>query len=304
MARDLLADSGSIFVQIGDENVHRVRALMDEVFGDENCCCLIFFRKTGGHSSSLLSSIGDYIIWYAKDKSKAKYRQLFADKTGTDTRPSIYRWVESPDGTTRRRMTSSEINNSTPLPEQWKIFAPDTLVSLGATTSGTVEFEYQGRKFHPGITQHWKTTPEGLHRLKQSARLINVSTSLYFVRYLDSFPVVPRDNMWQDTSAGGYTDDKLFVVQTNRKVIERCILMTTDPGDLVLDPTCGSGTTAYVAEQWGRRWITMDTSRVALALARARIMGARYPYYILADSREGQVKEAEVSRRDPSQTPT
>ncbi len=304
VARDLLADSGSIFVQIGDENVHRVRAVMDEVFGDENFCCLIFFRKTGGQASTLLSSIGDYIIWFAKDSSKAKYRQMFADKTSADSRPSIYRWVESPDATTRRRMTSGEIKNEIPLPEQWRVFAPSPLVSLGATPSGTVNFEFEGRCFYPGSTQHWKTTVEGLTRLNQAGRLINVSTGLYFVRYLDSFPVVPRDNMWQDTSAGGYTDDKLYVVQTNRKVIERCILMTTDPGDLVLDPTCGSGTTAYIAEQWGRRWITIDTSRVALALARARIMGARYPYYLLSDSCEGQLKEAEITRKVPSDEPT
>ena len=229
---------------------------------------------------------------------------MFADKTSVDSRPSIYRWVESPDATIRRRMTSAERKNEIPLPEKWRIFAPDTLVSLGATPSGTVDFEFEGRWFHPGSTQHWKTTVEGLTRLKQARCLINVSTSLYFVRYLDSFPVVPRDNMWQDTSAGGYTDDKLYVVQTNRKVIERCIHMTTDPGDLVLDPTCGSGTTAYVAEQWGRRWITIDTSRVALALARARIMGARYPYYLLSDSREGQLKEAEISRKVPPDTAT
>ena len=304
IARDLLTDSGSIFVQIGDENVHRVRSLMDEVFGEENFCCLIFFRKTGGQASTLLSSIGDYIIWFSKDKGKAKYRQLYADKTTAESRPSIYRWAEAPDVATRRRMTSPEIKNETPIPKGWKIFAPDTLVSLGATPAGTVGFEFEGRQFHPGSTQHWKTTVQGMTRLKQSRRLINVSTGLYFVRYLDSFPVVPRDNMWQDTSAGGYTDDKSYVVQTNRKVIERCILMTTDPGDLVLDPTCGSGTAAYVAEQWGRRWVTIDTSRVALALARMRIMGARYPYYLLADSVEGQAKEAALSRRDEPDSTT
>ena len=303
-ARDLLADSGSIFVQIGDENVHRVRALMDEVFGEDNFVCLVFFRKTGGQASSLLSSIGDYIIWFAKNKTNAKYRQLFADKTSADSRPSIYRWVESPDLAIRRRMSSHELSSEDSVPVGWRVFAPDTLVSLGATSSGTVEFEFEGRPFHPGGTQHWKTTVEGLKRLRQARRLINVSTGLYFVRYLDSFPVVPRDNMWQDTSAGGYTDDKFYVVQTNRKVVERCILMATDPGDLVLDPTCGSGTTAYVSEQWGRRWITIDTSRVALALARARVMGARYPYYLLADSKEGQRKQAEVERRAPSESPT
>lgn len=184
-------------------------------------------------------------------------------------------------------MTKSEINGSVPIPKDWKIFAPDTLVSLGSTSGGSVTFDYQGKTYHPGNNQHWKTKPQGLERLAQHNRLINVSTSLYYVRYLDDFPVVPYDNVWKDTSAGGYSDIKVYVVQTNRKVIQRCLLMTTDPGDLVFDPTCGSGTTAFVAEQWGRRWITCDTSRVAITLAKQRLMTALFDYYDLAHPEEG-----------------
>jgi adenine-specific DNA-methyltransferase len=302
VARDLLADSGSIFVQIGDENVHRVRAVMDEVFGDENCCTVIAFRKTGGQSAKTLSNVADHVLWYAKKLDQLKYRQPYRDKTGED-RPSIYRMVEESDSGFRRKLTSQE-SESSELPDTLEIFAPDTLVSLGATPKGSLPYQFEGRTFLPGNNQHWKTTADGLFRLTKARRLINVSTSLYYVRKLRDFPVVPMDNLWQDTSAGGYSDDKIYVVQTNRKIVQRCLLMATDPGDLVLDPTCGSGTTATVAEQWGRRWITVDTSRVALALARARIMGARYPYYLLADSRDGQIKEAGVTKRTPSEAPT
>ena len=298
IARDLLTDSGSIFVQIGDENVHRVRALMDEVFGEENCCTVIAFRKTGGQSAETLAGVADHILWYAKKLDGLKYRQPYRDKTGDD-RPAIYRMIEERKTGLRRKLTPAESEMAEP-DEDLDIFAPDTLVSLGATPKGSLPFEFEGRSFPPGSNQHWKTTTEGLHRLTKARRLINVSTSLYYVRKLRDFPVVPMDNMWQDTSAGGYSDDKIYVVQTNRKIVQRCLLMATDPGDLVLDPTCGSGTSAYVAEQWGRRWITIDTSRVALALARTRIMGARYPYYLLVDSREGQLKEAEVTRTAPS----
>jgi adenine-specific DNA-methyltransferase len=294
VARDLLTDSGSIFVQIGDENVHRVRAVMDEVFGEENCCTVVAFRKTGGQSAKTLANVADHVLWYGKNLELLKYRPAYRDKTGED-RPSIYRMVEERDSGFRRKLTSQE-NESGELPDALEIFAPDTLVSLGATPKGSSPYEFEGRTFYPGDNQHWKTTANGLFRLTKARRLINVSTSLYYVRKLRDFPVVPMDNLWQDTSAGGYSDDKIYVVQTNRKIVQRCLLMATDPGDLVLDPTCGSGTTVTVAEQWGRRWITIDTSRVALALARTRIMGARYPFY----SREGQLKEAEITRTAPS----
>jgi adenine-specific DNA-methyltransferase len=287
LCRDLLAPSGSIFVQISDENVHNVRELLDEVYGPGNFCGVISFRKTGGQSSTLVASVTDYLLWYARDIAQVKYRQLYGDNLNINDRPSIYRWVESPDKTTRRRMTTDEVEGKEPISEGWRILAPDTLVSLGATATSTVPYEFRGRAYHPGANQHWKMTPEGLDRLRAARRLIPVSTSLYYVRYLDDFPVLPLDNIWQDTSAGGYSDDKLYVVQTNRKVVQRCLLMTTDPGDLVLDPTCGSGTTAYVAEQWGRRWITIDTSRVPLALARQRLLTATFPWYELKDETRG-----------------
>ncbi|HTE46240.1 MAG TPA: site-specific DNA-methyltransferase [Gemmatimonadaceae bacterium] len=302
VARDLLTESGSIFVQIGEDNVHRIRILMDEVFGEPQFCSAIAFRKTGGQSANTLASVADHVLWYAKSIATLKYRQPYRDKTGAD-RPSIYRMVQDVATHTRRPMSRDE-SETGEVADFLEIFAPDTLVSLGETPKGSSAYEFEGTKFLPGKNQHWKTTRDGLDRLRRSRRLINVSTSLYYLRKLRDFPVVPFDNLWQDTSAGGYSDDKIYVVQTNRKIVQRCLLMATDPGDLVLDPTCGSGTTATVAEQWGRRWITIDTSRVALALARARIMGARYPYYLLADTREGQLKEGEVTQTIPSSQPT
>ncbi|MFZ3116654.1 MAG: site-specific DNA-methyltransferase, partial [Syntrophales bacterium] len=285
--RELLTESGSVFVQISDENVHHVRELMDEVFGAENFCAEIIFRKTGGQSSNFVPRVNDFVLLYAKNKLKLKFRGLFRDKIGVDNRPSIYRWIESPDSKIRRKMTADELNGITGIETGWKIFAPDTLSSEGATASGAFEFEFESKIYRPGPNQHWKTTLEGMAELKRRNRLIAVSTSLYYVRYIDDFPVIHFDNVWTDTSAGGYSDDKVYVVQTNRKVIQRCLLMTTDPGDLVMDITCGSGTTSLVSEQWGRRWITCDTSRVALTLAKQRLMTAVFDYYELAHPREG-----------------
>ena len=287
LAREMLSESGSIIVQISDENVHHVRELMDEVFGSGNFVTEIIFKKTGGQSSTFISSVNDYLLWYAKDKARTKFMQLFSDKTSSAQRPSIYRWIESPDKSIQRRMTSDEFSGDAVLKDGWRIFAPTPLISEGATASGSFSFEHNGKVYRPGNNQHWKTTEHGMNRLQQQGRLIAVSTSLYYVRYLDDFPVVPYDNIWNDTIAGGYSDDKVYVVQTNRKVITRCMLMTTDPGDLVFDPTCGSGTTAYVAEQWGRRWITCDTSRVALTLAKQRLMTAAFDFYELSHPREG-----------------
>ena len=285
LARELLTDSGSIFVQISDENLHRVRAVMDEVFGAENFCSVITFRKTGGQSASYLSSVADYVLWYGKVREKLKYKQPYRDKTGGD-RPSIYRMLENNSSGLRRKLTPEESETGV-VADDSDIFAPDTLVSLGETPSGSSAHEFDDRTFFPGKNQHWKTTNEGLGRLAKAARLINVSTSLYYLRKLNDFPVFPIDNLWQDTSAGGYSDEKLYVVQTNRKIAQRCMLMTTDPGDLVLDPTCGSGTTAYVAEQWGRRWITIDSSRVAAAIARQRLLTASFETYKTRDPNAG-----------------
>lgn len=298
VARDLLIESGSVFVQIGDENVHRVRALMDEVFGDENFCGQIMVAKTAGATSEHLAPISDYILWYARSIQSLKYRQLYLDKD-FESGGGEYRSVLLADGQTRPA-SPSELKGD--VPEGAKLFRPS------ATTSqrppGSDPFEYQGVAYTPNKSQYWKTSVDGLNRLGKAGRIIPRKTSVSYLRTLSDYPVMDINNVWTDLRWGFDASEKRYVVETNSRVVGRCILMTTDPGDLVLDPTCGSGTTAYVAEQWGRRWITIDTSRVALALARARIMGARYPWYLLADSREGQMKEAEVTRSVPRDTPT
>jgi adenine-specific DNA-methyltransferase len=301
VARDLLTDSGSIFVQIGDENVHRVRALMDEVFGEDNFAGQIAFRKTGAFESTLLGQTTDYLLWFGKHKGSMKYRQPLKPKTFDEGSGQYYKWVETPDGT-QRSLTKAERDDLTLLPAGSKLFLMSPLSSAGPS-GNPFDFTFEGTTYTCDSGSHWKTTAKGLSNLRFSGRLNGAGKRIYYVRYLDDFAVSPFDNVWADTVAGGYSGSSIYVVQTSAKVIQRCLLMATDPGDLVLDPTCGSGTTATVAEQWGRRWITIDTSRVALALARARIMGARYPFYLLADSREGQAKEAEVTRTAPSSQP-
>ena len=291
VARDLLTDSGSIFVQIGDENVHRVRAVMDEVFGDDNLISEIVFKKTGGQRSNLLAGNVDYILWYAKDKQSVKYRQLFVSKfDGEEIAIGGYGIAELSSG--------EQISANQLLPGVSARLLQAT--SMTSQNPGSrFEVNFQGGLFFPSGNQWWKTDPERFARLICANRIQKSGKTLRYKRYLDDFAAFPTTGLWADT-AGGVGADKTYVVQTSTKVVERCIQMATDTGDLVLDPTCGSGTTATVAEQWGRRWITIDTSRVALALARARIMGARYPFYLLADSREGQLKEAEVTRAAPS----
>ena len=291
--RDLLTENGSIFVQIGDENVHRVRNVLDEVFGEKNFCDLIVFKKTGGLVSGFLPSTGDYLIWYGKDRTKTKFRQPYTDKPfGGD---SDYRHVRLPSLEVRR-LTADEATAPDKLPSDWRVLQTTALESANPT----FDFEFRGN--HYG--QRWKTNLRGLNRLGKADRLYEATAKLRYLRYVNDFPVIPIINNWDDTGSSGYRDANIYVVQTVDKVVQRCILMTTDPGDLVLDPTCGSGTTATVAEQWGRRWITIDTSRVALALARARVMGAKYPYYFLADSKEGRQKEGELTGRPPVDGPT
>ena len=290
VARDLLTESGSIFVQIGDENVHRVRALMDEVFGEGNFIALIAYAKTTGFSGLHLSSVSDYMVWYAKALPSLKYRPLYDFKTAGTRGASKYKPASS-----IRALAFSAVDPT-------RLATSDQLTSQGASVNSEQLFRYRDDEWLPPPGLHWKTTISGMNRLSKAERVIHEGKSVRYVRFLDDFAVFPRTNMWLDI--GGVqsrTDPKVYVVQTATEAVKRCLLMTTDPGDLVLDPTCGSGTTAYVAEQWGRRWITIDTSRVALALARARIMGARYPYYLLADSRAGQLKEAEIERKAPSE---
>ena len=288
VARDLLTDSGSIFVQIGDENVHRVRAVMDEVFGEDNLVSVIAFKKTSGTGTRYLENIYDHALWYAKKVTELKYRQPLAQKSET-LYSAQYTGIDS---------FRESVGLSDPR------FMPGDMSSQGASELGTYTIQFWGADYKLPPNTHWKASKAGMPRLSMANRLIGIGKRLRYKRYADDYPVVTFSNSWEDTVISGYADPKVYVVQTSTKVVQRCILMATDPGDLVLDPTCGSGTTAYVSEQWGRRWITLDTSRVALALARARIMGARYSYYLLTDSRDGQLKEAEITRTIPSSQPT
>jgi adenine-specific DNA-methyltransferase len=300
VARDLLTDSGSIFVQIGDENVHRVRALMDEIFGEDNYCSTITFAKNSSATDELLSSPNDYLVWFSKNKAAAKFRRIFQNKIAGEGIAERYKRVRLPDGS-RRQMTASELDGSQALPEGADIYTEQGTYSAGFRTNTSVPFTYQNRLYDIGQSKNWKTHITGMQRLGMADRLIPLPGLVYYERRLSDFPVSSYTSLWLDTQD---RLSKRYVVETVPLVIQRCILMSTDPGDLVLDPTCGSGTTAYVAEQLGRRWITIDTSRVALALARSRVMGAKYPYYLLADSREGQLKEAEVTRSMPSNQAT
>ena len=302
VAKELLTESGSIFVQIGDENVHLVRSLMDEVFGGENYVGQIIFVTTSSQTSTVIGSVSDTVLWYARSRDQIKSRALFVDKEPRATGGWGFNYVELPTGE-RRPLAREERTGEAALPTG-RLYMLDNLVSQGSTKSGTVPFEFRGKTFHPGSRNHWKTTVDGMRRLA-AARRIELSTNqIRYVRFFDDFSVQPMQNLWTDTTQAGFVDEKVYVVQTLTKVVQRCVLLSTDPGDLVLDPTCGSGTTAIVAEQWGRRWITIDTSRVALALARQRIMGARFPWYLLADSPEGRERESELTGRPLPQAGT
>jgi adenine-specific DNA-methyltransferase len=302
VARDLLHDSGSIFVQIGDENVHRVRCLMDEVFGEENFVSEILLKKGGTATSNHLPSTSDFILFYAKDKPSLKYKQLYSHKTAGvgESTGERYDQVELSNGL-RRAINKKEKDNLSLVPDGSKIFKQSNPCSQDDNPSHRKEpLIIDGKKFFPPTDRHWSTSPAQMQRVAKANRLMATGKNLAYVMYINDFPVYPINNMWTDALN---RSSKRYIVETASSVIERCILMATAPGDLVLDPTCGSGTTAFVAEEWGRRWITIDTSRVALALARARIMGARFPYYLLADSKEGQLKDAEITHRAPSTAP-
>jgi adenine-specific DNA-methyltransferase len=290
VARDLLTESGSIFVQIGDENVHRVRALMDEVFEVDNYIGEVAFIKTSGLSSKFLANRYDYLLWYGRSREAVKFRQPYRLKSREDGTASTYSWLRNEAGDYRGMTREEKISGI--YPKNYFVYKPDNITSQG---NPIVDFEFQKRIY--SIPS--KTTIHGLGKLAKADRIHKAKNSIQYVRRLNDFPVMEVSELWSDTGTGNFTDDKLYVVQTGTKTIQRCLLMTSDPGDLVIDPTCGSGTTAYVAEQWGRRWITIDTSRVALALARSRLMGAKYPYYLLSDSKSGKAKEAEMSRVEP-----
>ena len=291
VARDLLTDSGSIFVQIGDENAHRVRALMDEIFGETNFISNISFRSMSPLGATRLTNVYDHILWYGKNIEVAKYRNIYQTRSVEDEPEFKF---GSDEGAFVYDLNSSKETTSSPL----RIFKRSVLMSSGFTPTCFYKFNFEGKEVSAS-NKSWRTNSTGMERLIKASRLIRLGKSAYFRQYHDDFGLTNLENVWTDTAAG-FSETKTYVVQTHPKIIQRCMLMATDPGDLVLDPTCGSGTTAYIAEQWGRRWITIDTSRVAMALARARVMGAKFPYYFLADSTDGQLKESEVTKTAPS----
>ena len=292
VSRDLLTDSGSLFVQIGDENVHLVRSVLDEVMGAENFVSMISFVTTSGFTqASALPRTGDYLLWYARNSDRLKSRPLWveaADRQG-------YRWLYFEDGTSRglrKGETPDSVGGSA------RLYTPGDLQSQGSAAEPQ-PYNFAGKQYLPGANSHWKASyPDGMDRLVWANRIHEAKDSIRYRRFVDDFPYKARTNFWDDTGTGNFTDDKVYVVQTNTKVVERCILLATDPGDLVLDPTCGSGTTAFVAERWGRRWITIDSSRVALAVARQRLTGALHPYYLLADTDAGRALEADLTGSD------
>ena len=283
LARELLRESGSVFVQISDENVHLIRSILDEIFGVKNFVSMISFVTSSGFTSSTLSRNGDRILWYAKDKIVIKFRRPYSGKSDLPRNDDNYKYVELPDGK-RRLMTKEERNNPNLLQNGSKIFRIGDVTSQGGT-SGDEKFEFEGGVYYPSYNRHWTPGLSGMYTLAKGNRLVKSGKSLNYVRYFDDFPYQQMTDIWTDTGTGG--DYKIYSVQTNTKTIQRCLLMTTDPGDLVLDPTCGSGTTAYVAEQWGRRWITCDTSRVSITLAKQRLMTSIFDFYELAHKDEG-----------------
>ncbi len=289
VTRDLLTESGSVFVQIGDENVHLVRAILDEVFRPENFVSEIIYKKTAGASTADgLAGVVDMVLWYAKSRQSLKSRTLYYTKTKTAAEQ--YTTLRLADGS-YRAMTKGELADTEELPLGAVRVSADALTSQRPAQGNDLRhFDFEGVRYSP-LPGTFKTDERGLHALARAGRLRGIGKTLRYVRELEDFPVAPFTNLWDDTVTSGFAEPKVYVVQTSKKVIERCVLLATDPGDLVLDPTCGSGTTAYVAESLGRRWITMDTSRVSLALARQRIMGARFPYYLLADSDDGRKAE-------------
>lgn len=295
-ARELLSESGSIFVQIGDENVHLVRCLLDEVFGSENFVTQIIYQISSGRVSEGLDSVYDSVLWYAKNIEQTKIRKLYKPRSVMQVDKS-YNFIDNQGMVTR--ISEYKTDNGIELPTGARRFKASQVYSQTPSQSSLFPYKFQGKDYFPSPGSGWRTSMEGLRRVELSNRIMPQGKYLTFKLFDDDFPYVQLHNIWTDTATSLGGTEKIYVVQTNLLVLQRCILMTTDPGDLVLDPTCGSGTTAYVAEQWGRRWITIDTSRVAIALARTRLMAARYPYYLLADSPEGIRKEAELNGQVP-----
>ena len=288
VAKKLLAQSGSIFVQIGEENLHRVREVIDDAFGPSNFVSVITFRTTSSLADTLLGRSADYLIWYAKNIENIKYRRVFRTRTLEDDIGGRYTRIEDSIGS-RRFMYDAERVSGESIPHGSRIYRHDNLTSQEASKTGQYPVNFEGHQFT--LTQgHWKTNEAGMRRLTAANRLgAPTKNSLAYVRYFDDFPLQTFSNVWTDTQTGAFTEKKRYVVQTNTKVVERCLLMTTDPGDLVLDPTCGSGTTANIAEQWGRRWITIDVNRVAVAISRQRLLTAKYDYFRMRDDERGVI---------------
>lgn len=299
VARELLSESGSIFVQISDENVHRIRAVLDEVFGEENFCREIIVLKASAMSSTLISSTNDFVLWYSKDREKIKFRPLLNPTDIFENPNERYICVETEDGKIVDLSVKQKLREA-PIPDG-RLLRIYPIYSQTGSASSRFHLNFNGGRYLPPGSYGWQTNQTGFQRLDRSSRLTKVGNSVGWKAYFGSARYRPYNTVWSDLRPGGFGESRVYVVQTDSRVVERCIQMTTDPGDLVLDPTCGSGTTAFVAEQWGRRWITTDTSRVALALARTRLMSSRYPYYILADSREGQSKEQELTGKITSE---
>jgi adenine-specific DNA-methyltransferase len=298
LARDLLAPSGSIFVQISDENIHYVRAIMDEVFGASNFISQVSFQTTSGFNTSTIATLGDFLLWYAKDIETIRIEKLFQEQP-TIPGEGNARWVLLPDGT-YRGVTAAERRGDDPIPNGARFYTPDNMQSQGAANEPQ-PFTFEGKTYSPNSGAHWKANyPTGLERLAAAGRIHVAKNSLRYRRFATDFPYEQIGNIWTDTITGSFTEDKIYVVQTNTKVVERCVMLASRPGDLVLDPTCGSGTTAYVAEGLGRRWITIDTSRVPLALARQRLLTATFPYYELKEESLGPAG-AFVYRRKQNQ---
>ena len=292
VAHTLLTTTGSVFVQIGQENLHLIRNLLDETFGSENFCSVITFAKTSALGSALLPSSHDYIVWYARDKKLVKYRQLYVPRMER-SELGTFSWMELLDGTSRR-LERRELTGEIALPIGSRRFRAADITRMSSSEIGSYEFEFEGLGYRPSGARRWASNPDGMRRLVQCNRVLKQGATLAYKLFEDDFPYMALGSVWNDTILGTFST-KWYVVQTSTVAIARCILMTSDPGDLVLDPTCGSGTTAIAAEQWGRRWITIDTSRVALTLARTRLMSARFPFYLLSDSEEGHQREVETS---------
>jgi len=284
LVRELLSESGSVFVQISDENVHHIRELCDEIFESKNFVSMIFFHTTGGFETNTLSRSGDYIVWYAKEINQLKFRRLYEPQI-LEPGFNNYNWLLFPDGS-QRSLTAEERKDPKLIPIESQLYKAQNIKSQGESGSEQI-FEYKGKTYISGHAKHWKTSIAGLNTLANAGRIHIAANSIQYRRFNTDFPYKQYTNIWNDTGTGSFMEEKSYVVQTATKVISRCLLMSTDPSDLVLDITCGSGTTAYVAEQWGRRWITCDTSRVAITLAKQRLLTATYDYYKLTYPEQG-----------------